>query len=105
MDYVYIPLGGSRVSSPRIYANIIAVMLVSGLWHGAGLNFIVWGLWHGLLLAGHRLWRKLRGEPSNHPAAVFLSRVLTFVLVNAAWPFFCMDLHTAILFYRRLLVG
>lgn len=105
IDYVYIPLGGSRVSVPRIYGNIIVVMLVSGLWHGAGLNFIVWGLWHGLLLAGHRLWRQLRGEPSNHPAAVFSSRVLTFLLANAGWPFFCMDLHTAILFYRRLLFG
>lgn len=104
-DYVYIPLGGSRVSLPRIYVNIIAVMLVSGLWHGAGLNFIVWGLWHGLLLAGHRLWRQLRGEPSTHPAAVFSSRVLTFLLANAAWPFFCMNLPTAMLFYRRLLFG
>src|ERR1039457_1623479 len=104
-DYVYIPLGGSRVSTPRCHSNIVVVMLVSGLWHGAGLNFIVWGLWHGLLLAGHRLWRQLRGEPSNHPVAVFLSCLLTFVLVNAGWPFFCMDLHTAILFYRTLLVG
>jgi len=105
MDYVYIPLGGSRVSKPRIYANIIAVMLVSGLWHGAGLNFVVWGLWHGLLLAGHRFWRQLRPVASNQPQVVLLSRVLTFVLVNAGWPFFCMDLHTAILFYRRLLAG
>jgi alginate O-acetyltransferase complex protein AlgI len=104
-DYVYIPLGGSRVSIPRIYANLFAVMLVSGLWHGAGLNFIVWGLWHGLLLAGHRLWRQLRGAPSTHPMAVFSSRVLTFVLANAGWPFFCMNLHTAIIFYRRLLLG
>ena len=104
-DYVYIPLGGSRVTTPRIYANIIAVMLISGLWHGAGLNFIVWGLWHGLLLAGHRLWRQLRGEPSAHPAAVFSSRVLTFVLANAGWAFFCMNLPTAMLFYRRLLFG
>jgi len=104
-DYVYIPLGGSRVTTPRIYANIIAVMLISGLWHGAGLNFIVWGLWHGLLLAGHRLWRQLRGEPSAHPAAVFSSRVLTFVLANAGWAFFCMNLPTAMLFYRRLVFG
>jgi alginate O-acetyltransferase complex protein AlgI len=104
-DYVYIPLGGSRVSTPRIYANVIAVMLISGLWHGAGLNFIVWGLWHGLLVAGHRFWRQWKGEPSTHPAAVFSSRVLTFVLANAAWGFFCMNLPTAMLFYRRLILG
>ena len=105
IDYVYIPLGGSRVSTPRIYLNIIVVMLVSGLWHGAGINFIVWGLWHGLLLAGHRLWRRFRGDPSSNPVAVFSSRLLTFVLVNAGWPFFCMDMNTATLFYRRLLFG
>ncbi len=102
-DYVYIPLGGSRVSIPRIYANIFIVMLVSGLWHGAGLNFIVWGAWHGMLLAGHRFWRQMRGAPSTNLWAVSASRVLTFILANAAWPFFCMNLHTAMLFYRRLL--
>ena len=105
IDYVYIPLGGSRVSHPRIYMNLIAVMLISGLWHGAGLNFIAWGLWHGLLLAGHRLWRQRMGVPSQNPLRVFSSRVLTFLLVNAAWPLFAMNLHTAIIFYRRLLAG
>jgi alginate O-acetyltransferase complex protein AlgI len=105
IDYVYIPLGGSRVSHPRIYVNLLVVMLVSGLWHGAGINFLVWGLWHGLLLAGHRLWRQLRGEPSTHPLPVFCSRALTFVLVIAGWGFFCMDFHTAIFYFRRLLIG
>jgi alginate O-acetyltransferase complex protein AlgI len=105
MDYAYIPLGGSRVSPWRVYLNVVVVMLVSGLWHGAGINFIVWGLWHGLLLAGHRLWRRWKGTPSNEPLAIFASRVLTFILVNAAWPFFCMNLNTAMLFYRRLLFG
>jgi alginate O-acetyltransferase complex protein AlgI len=104
-DYVFIPLGGSRVSQPRIYLNLLAVMLISGLWHGAGLNFLVWGLWHGLLLAAHRFWRQWRGEASDHPVPVLASRILTFVAVNAGWAFFCMDIHTAIFFYRRLLVA
>lgn len=103
-DYIYIPMGGSRVPVPRIYMNVLVVMVLCGLWHGAGLNFLVWGLWHGLLLVGHRAWRQLRGEPSNHPAAVFGSRVLTFALVNAGWAFFCMDIPTAMLFYRRLIL-
>ena len=105
IDYVYIPLGGSRVTVPRIYANVIIVMLISGLWHGAGINFVVWGLWHGLLLAGHRAWRQFRPIPSQHFLAVAGSRVLTFVLVNAGWPFFCMNFSSAILFYRRLWLG
>ncbi|HEV2214477.1 MAG TPA: MBOAT family protein, partial [Terracidiphilus sp.] len=79
--------------------------LLCGLWHGAGIHFVVWGLWHGLLLVGHRLWRNLRPQPSTHPVAVFLSWLLTFTLVNAGWAFFCMDLHTATLFYRRLFFG
>ena len=105
IDYVYIPLGGSRVSEPRVYFNIFAVMLLCGLWHGAGWNFLAWGLCHALLLSTHRLWRHLRGAPSTHTAAVFASRALTFLAVNAAWAFFCMDIHTAMLFYKRLLVG
>lgn len=105
IDYVYIPMGGSRVSKPRIYFNVFIVMLVSGLWHGAGLNFLVWGCWHGLLLAGHRLWRQWFPTPSSRPLPVFASRVLTFLCVNLGWAFFCMNLHTAIVFFRRLLIG
>ena len=104
-DYVFIPLGGSRVSKPRIYVNILAAMLISGLWHGAGINFILWGLWHGLLLAGHRIWRQWRGSPSSNGAVVFASRIFTFVCVNAGWALFCMDMQTAMLFYRRLVVS
>lgn len=47
-DYVYIPLGGSRKGTARKYLNILITMFVSGLWHGAGLNFVVWGLLHGV---------------------------------------------------------
>jgi alginate O-acetyltransferase complex protein AlgI len=103
MDYVYIPLGGSRVAQVRIYLNVLIVMLVSGLWHGAGLNFLVWGAWHGLMLAGHRLWRQMKGPPSFHPVAVLTSRALTFIGVVAGWAFFCMNLHTAILFFKEVL--
>ncbi len=57
LDYVFIPLGGSRVAPFRIYSNLIVTMFVSGVWHGAGTNFVVWGLWHGMMLAAHRAWR------------------------------------------------
>ena len=60
VDYIFIPLGGSRVAAPRVYLNILITMFLSGLWHGAGLNFIAWGLWHGTLLVTHRLWTALR---------------------------------------------
>jgi alginate O-acetyltransferase complex protein AlgI len=102
-DYVYIPLGGSRVSPMRIYLNVMLVMLVSGIWHGAGLNFIAWGIWHGLLLLGHRLWRAWKGEPSTHPIPVMASRLVTLVAVIIGWAFFCMNLHTAMLFFKTVL--
>jgi alginate O-acetyltransferase complex protein AlgI len=106
MDYVYIPLGGSRAPVPRIYMNLLVTMLISGLWHGAGLNFIVWGLLHGLMLAAHRWWRHHPGAvPSLHLLPRAFSWGFTFVAVNLAWAFFCMDIHTALFFFRRLLVG
>lgn len=105
-DYVFIPLGGSRVAPVAIYANLLITMLVSGVWHGAGMNFVIWGLWHGALLALHRLWSHWRG-PAKTPrfAGQLASWALTFVLVNLGWAFFCMDLPTALLFFRRLFLG
>lgn len=110
VDYVFIPLGGSRVSPPAIYRNILIVMFVSGVWHGAGLNFIVWGLWHGVLLAVHRAWAvwnkgRGRGEPRASWAGRLADWSLTYVAVNLGWAFFAMDLPTAALFYRRLFLG
>src|SRR2546423_9138222 len=60
VDYVFIPLGGSRTAQPRVYLNVLITMFLSGLWHGAGLNFVVWGLWHGMLLMIHRVWKQWR---------------------------------------------
>ena len=50
-DYVYIPLGGNRVSTLRIYTNLLIVFVLTGFWHGASWNFLIWGLFHGLFLA------------------------------------------------------
>jgi alginate O-acetyltransferase complex protein AlgI len=106
-DYVFIPLGGSRVRPVRIYANLLVTMLASGIWHGAGLNFLVWGAWHGVLLVLHRIWTDWRGDAS--PERPFYKTALccagTFIWVNVGWAFFCMDLPTAVAFFRRLLVG
>jgi alginate O-acetyltransferase complex protein AlgI len=106
MDYVYIPLGGSRVPPGRVYLNVVTTMLVSGIWHGAGVNFVLWGLWHGVSLAIHRAYRRLRPLPENpSPASQFASWLLTFIVANLCWAFFCMDVHTALFFFRRLFLG
>jgi alginate O-acetyltransferase complex protein AlgI len=109
VDYVFIPLGGSRGSPTSAYRNILVVMLVSGVWHGAGLNFVAWGAWHGLLLVAHRAWARRGGleavpaDPS--PAGRLMGWALTYATVNLGWAFFAMDLETALFFYRRLLLG
>ena len=107
VDYVFIPLGGSRVAGQsRVYVNVLITMFLSGLWHGAGLNFIVWGLWHGMLLCVHRLWSAWRGAAGPPSVAGrLLGWTVTFASVNLGWAFFCMDLPTAAFFFRRLVTG
>jgi alginate O-acetyltransferase complex protein AlgI len=115
IDYVFIPLGGSRTAQPRVYFNVLITMLLSGIWHGAGLNFLVWGLYHGVLLALHRFWVSLRARfagrtaasihPELNPVGKLAAGALTFLAVNFGWIFFSMDLHTAAFFLKRLFVG
>lgn len=104
IDYVYIPLGGSR-HRRRVYANVLVTMLVSGLWHGAGANFLAWGLWHGLALCLHRLWTAWRTRAGWRPLPEPAAWLLTFSTVMAGWAFFAMDLPTAMIFLRKLVLG
>lgn len=83
-DYLYIPLGGNRIGPSRTYVNLFIVFLLTGLWHGASWNFVVWGLIHGLLLVIERMGfgRVL----ARLPAA--LSTAYTVFVVLLAWVFF-----------------
>ncbi|MEZ5933294.1 MAG: MBOAT family O-acyltransferase [Alphaproteobacteria bacterium] len=83
-DYVYFALGGNRRGPIRRYANLWIVMLLGGLWHGAGWQFVVWGGLHGFYLTVNHLWAR---HASIRLPPVF-SRVLTFVCVVTAWVFF-----------------
>jgi alginate O-acetyltransferase complex protein AlgI len=86
-DYVYFPLGGSRVGAFRLNVNLVLTMTLCGLWHGASWNYVLWGFYNGVLLALHRLYDRglrgvgwadrLRGSLPYRAAAV----VATFVLV------------------------
>lgn len=94
-DYLYFPLGGSRCHPLRHIFNILLVFFVSGLWHGASYNFIIWGLLHGIfqvigiltLPMRNRLLKKL-GIRETATAVVILRRLVTFSLVLFAWIFF-----------------
>lgn len=101
-DYLYIPLGGNRRGEVRTYANLLTVMLLGGLWHGASWNFLVWGGIHGVGLV---LERRL-GKTSLYARAPAAVRVaLTFLLVNLAWVFFRADDLPAALRYTAALFG
>jgi len=83
-DYLFIPLGGSRLGARRTVLNLFVVMFLAGLWHGAAWTFVVWGLVHGLFLAGHAVLRRFGLTPRYVP----LNRAITFLLVCGAFVIF-----------------
>lgn len=87
-DYVYIPLGGNRKGVWRGNLNMLLAMLVSGLWHGASINFILWGALHGVGLALSKLFSQLLPGFAQMPGAGLLARLMTFHYVAFAWIFF-----------------
>ena len=92
---IYIPLGGSRKGKIRTYRNIFIIFFLSGLWHGAGWNFIVWGLMHGTLYIITKIWQDFRGSSKKSEEAscmkvvrTLLLRAGTFFYVTVAWVYF-----------------
>ena len=85
-DYVYIPLGGNRVSKARWFRNIFIVWLLTGLWHGAAWTFILWGLFFAVFLTAEKLWygRALAQTHLLKHLYVLLLVVVSFVLFDAA---------------------
>jgi alginate O-acetyltransferase complex protein AlgI len=82
-DYLYITLGGNRCSPGRRRFNLMATMILGGLWHGASWTFAAWGMWHGVLLVGH-----LAMPAWDRRLSPFWQRNLTFLLVTLGWVFF-----------------
>lgn len=108
-DYLYIPLGGSRVSVPRAYLNLFIVFFVSGMWHGANWTFLIWGGLHGLYAVSSKF---TQGRRDRLAAALRIPAGLrrafavffTFMLANFAWIYFrAADLATANLMVARIL--
>ena len=127
--YVYIPLGGNRKGAFRMYVNFLIVFLVSGIWHGAGWQFVVWGMMHGTLyvitraVSGYSRKKEaqvaegrtvgencVNSDNRNHRMLRRLSHgvrvLLTFLYVNIAWVFFrASSVKEGVQFLRRLLTG
>jgi alginate O-acetyltransferase complex protein AlgI len=83
-NYLYIPLGGNQVKASRLYLNLIVVFLLSGLWHGASWNFVLWGAYHGLFLVMERVFL---GKVLNK-AGKWVSIPFTFLVLVTGWVLF-----------------
>lgn len=98
-NYLYIPLGGNRCSKPRMYFNLWVVFLLSGFWHGASWNFVIWGAYHGFWLVLERIglskfYRKIGKYPSV---------IITFFIVTVGWAIFRIEnLPDCLTFISRL---
>lgn len=98
-NYLYIPLGGNRVSTRRLYFNLWLVFLASGLWHGASWSFVIWGAYHGLFLVLERSFLLKVYEKTGK----WLSTLITFVLVMIGWVFFRVEqVGDALLYLQRM---
>ena len=99
MNYLYIPLGGNRKGKARMYLNLWICFLLSGLWHGASWNFLLWGALHGFFICADKLFlgkamKKIGKVPSV---------ILTFLTVNVIWVFFRIeDFSLAWLLIKRM---
>ncbi|GAB4546760.1 MAG: MBOAT family protein [Pleurocapsa sp.] len=104
-DYLYIPLGGNRGSKLFTYRNLMLTMLLGGLWHGAGWNFVIWGGLHGIALIAHREWSKL-SQNFSPLGAIFklIAPLLTFYWVCFTWIFFrAADFTTALVIVKSFI--
>lgn len=108
-DYLYITLGGNRVSIPRWYLNLFIVFLVSGLWHGANWTFIIWGALHGFYLVFSLLTKEYRTKFNKIlllDKVPLLSVLSTFILVSFAWIFFrANSVTTALYIIKQICIG
>lgn len=94
-DYVYIPLGGNRISIPRTYFNLFIVFLISGFWHGANWTFIIWGALHGVYMILEKITEPIIEKVTKKDNFTKFSKIfnvarmiITFILVCIGWVFF-----------------
>jgi len=104
-DYVYIPLGGSRVGSLRLWRNLLITFVISGLWHGAAWTFLIWGALHGLGLIANRALEQVGWWRERCPRLA--KRLVVFAFVCFAWVFFRAEsLGQAVeIFHRIFTIG
>jgi alginate O-acetyltransferase complex protein AlgI len=101
-DYLYVSLGGNRKGPLRTYLNLLITMVLGGLWHGAGLNWVVWGIFHGVILSLERVVGVAHTRPKSALIKGF-RWIVTFHLVCISWVLFrAPDLETAMTILERI---
>ena len=110
-DYVYIPLGGNRYGAFKRFRNLLATMLIGGIWHGAGWTFVVWGAMHGIGLIVNHFWKitceklNIADKFSRSKLWTVFSSVLTLLFVFTAWIVFRSENWTGVRMMFRGLCG
>lgn len=102
-EYLYIPLGGNRKGQARTYLNLMLTMLLGGLWHGAGVNFVLWGALHGAALCIHKAWSKRHPRKEKGRLQTVLHVLATFAFVTLCWVFFrAQSISDALVVLKKL---
>jgi len=96
-DYLYIPLGGSRVGKIRTYLNIMIVFVLSGIWHGNTLGFAIWGGIHGIVISLEKILYKSYIKIEQN-----IRWFITFIIIVIAWSFFRLDIYDATLIVKKM---
>jgi alginate O-acetyltransferase complex protein AlgI len=100
-DYLYIPLGGNKVSPVRMYINLSVVFLLSGIWHGASWNFVIWGAFHGFFLILDRVFLiDFLQKMGKYPSVI-----ITFVITLLGWVIFSIEDLDKMLAYLNSMLG
>jgi len=115
-DYLYVPLGGNRVSTARRYRNLVTVFFLCGLWHGASWNFVIWGLWHGFFLVVERLVATKTGTREAQISFPWFRDVVVLdwpiwphvyamLVVMIGWVFFRAETLTGAMAFLKAMAG
>ena len=94
-DYVYIPLGGNRKGN--VYFNLMIVFILTGIWHGADWNFLLWGIYNGIFIVVERF---IRDKKMYKKIPQTIKRILTYIIIIIGWVLFTNDINSSINYYK-----